>query len=259
MRPETFAIPTRGKYQGVRQIVRYNWPFYAVAGVALLAGTPLIFLFFSSLIWRAVLLCAIALAGFWLCSSLLVSHYVYDRAPLYKWQWLARLLPARPTAWLNVHAGLDETTAALRRMFPATHSLTLDVYDPRQMSEPSIARARDGAAYAANTTVRASSSALPLAGGAFDCAFVVFAAHELRAAEARAKFFGELRRVLHAGGRVVIVEHLRDWANFAAYGPGFWHFLPADAWRGVAAQTGFVIERELKITPFVSVFLLRKT
>lgn len=257
MRPETLAIPTRGKFQGVRQIVRYNWPFYAAAGSALLIGAPLIFLFFDSLVWRAALLGVVGVAGFWLCSSLLVSHYVYDRAPLYEWRWLAELLPARPEAWLNVHAGLDETTAALRQLFPAKHSVTLDVYDRRQMSEPSIARAR-GTARAACATVRATFDALPVAGEMFDCAFVVFAAHELRDAGARAKFFAELRRVLRRGGRVVVVEHCRDWANFAAYGPGFWHFLPANAWRGVAAQTDFVIERELKITPFVSVFLLEK-
>ena len=75
----------RGRYQGMLQILQYNRRFYgsALAGVALAllvsAGvTPM---------WRALLLSGVAPTLFWLCSSLLVSHYIYDRFPLYDLSW----------------------------------------------------------------------------------------------------------------------------------------------------------------------------
>jgi hypothetical protein len=58
---------------------------------------------------------------------------------------------------------------------------------------------------------------------------------------------------------VVLCEHLRDAWNFAAFGPGFLHFLPRSAWTRVAAESRFDVEREFSITPFVRIFVLRRT
>jgi hypothetical protein len=55
-----------------------------------------------------------------------------------------------------------------------------------------------------------------------------------------------------------VVEHLRDWANFLAFGPGFLHFLAEQAWQQAAAAGGLRIEKRLRVTPFVNVFVLRK-
>jgi hypothetical protein len=85
------------------------------------------------------LLPAVALA--WTLASLLASHYVYDRSALSTWTWLPDLLPAPPRSWASLHAGLDETFGALERLFPKGGT-TLDIYDPKEMTEPSIERAR---------------------------------------------------------------------------------------------------------------------
>jgi ubiquinone/menaquinone biosynthesis C-methylase UbiE len=84
-----------------------------------------------------------------------------------------------------------------------------------------------------------------------DAAFVVFTAHELRRAESRERLFRELARVVRPGGEIVVVEHLRDWRNFLAFGPGFLHFLPERAWRTASLR----IARTFTITPFVRVFV----
>ena len=55
-----------------------------------------------------------------------------------------------------------------------------------------------------------------------------------------------------------MVEHLRDFPNFAAYGPGFTHFHSLRTWHTDTAATGLAIEREFHLTPFVRVFLLRR-
>ena len=92
----------------------------------------------------------------------------------------------------------------------------------------------------------------------FDSIFILFAAHELRHPAARRAFFNEVRRVLTPGGRVVLVEHLRNAANFSIYGPGFLHFHSNKTWHTVIAATKLKIAREFPFTPFVRVFILQK-
>ena len=81
---------------------------------------------------------------------------------------------------------------------------------------------------------------------------------ELRSVAARGALFTELRRVLGPGGRIVIAEHLRDWANFLAFGPGFLHFHSRRTWADCFSRHRFDIHREFSITPFVRVFVLRR-
>jgi len=242
---------TRGRFQGVRQIAAYHWRAYAAAaaGVAatILLPAP----------WRSVALVMALPGALWACVSLAVSYYVYDWSAIYGLDWMERSLLRAPRRWVNIHAGLDETSVALAGLFPQAAGETLDIYDPVEMTEPSIERARRlaGAQPAARP---AEWRALPLRSGAIDAAFVIFAAHELRRPEARVQFFGELRRILRSGGELVLVEHLRDWPNFLAFGPGFLHFLPERAWRLAADAAGFELRLHFPLTPFVRVFVLRR-
>jgi SAM-dependent methyltransferase len=134
-----------------------------------------------------------------------------------------------------------------------------DIYDPEEMTEPSIVLARrlrpQGELRQAEP---ANYRRLPLPTGTIDAAMLLLSAHELRSDEARAALFTELRRVLGPGGRVVVAEHLRDWANFLAYGPGFLHFHSRRTWVRCFARHRFDVHREFSITPFVRIFVLRR-
>src|SRR5262249_30976264 len=123
------------------------------------------------------------------------------------------------------------------------------------MTEPSIARARRLTAAAAAEP--AAASALPVPDASLDAALLLLAAHELRTREQRAALFTEVRRALTTTGRAIVAEHLRDAASFAAFGPGFMHFHSRRTWRRAFAAGGLAVERELSITPFVRVFVLR--
>jgi SAM-dependent methyltransferase len=246
---------TRKPYQGVTQILSFNWRMYLAA-----AGGILMALFAWHLLpaagRSALLLCA-APALFWSIASLAVSHYVYDRFPLYDLHWLERALAATPRRWINIHAGWDETSGILQAIFPDAIGEAVDLFDPQVMTEASIRQAhRAGAAPVPATPAR--YDALPFESGTVDAAFVIFAAHELRRPEQRVKFFGEVARVLTPGGECLLVEHARDGWNFLAFGPGFLHFFPQQVWRNAAQQAGLAVRNEFELTQFVHVFVLRR-
>jgi SAM-dependent methyltransferase len=247
---------SRGRFTGVAQIVRYNWPYYVGATLAVGAALVWLSVWFGPW-WLRLLGCgAAALGAFWMMASLLASHWIYDRSALYRWTWIPATLPASPRRWLNLHAGLDESSATLRTLFPQSEGESADFFDAAQMTEPSIARAR--AQQGEPAAVRVDHRRLPFKEGEFDVVFLFFAAHEIRTRTSREIFFHELRRILAPGGRLLLVEHARDLANFAAFGPGCWHFLAADEWRRLAVLAGFGIATEQRMTPFVRIMLLRK-
>jgi SAM-dependent methyltransferase len=249
------ATAVRRPWQGVLQILRFNWRSYgataAVFVVALLAMP------FVPHLFRAGLLICAAPALFWLMSSLLVSHYVYDRFPLYDLSWIPCVLSRMPSRWLNVHCGLDETSGLLAAIFSGAAFDVVDIFDARVMTEASIRQARR----MERSTIAATPARfddLPFSSGTFDAAFCIFAAHELRRNWQRATLFLEIARVLIPDGELVLMEHSRDWWNLLAFGPGFLHFFSQRAWRRTATQAGFGVHTELSMTPFVRVYVLRR-
>ena len=243
---------SRTPYQGLAQIFDYNRPFYLRTAAG--AGAAVILSGYLPMPFRIVILLATATAAFWTCSSLLVSHYVYDRSGLYRLHWLPRCLSWPPRRWINIHAGLDESSCAIASMFPGSQGQVLDIYDPRKMTAHSIKRARR----VAEVATPACRDDLFAADDEFDAAFLIFAAHELRQHEDRVRLLGEVARVLRSGGELVLVEHLRDCANFLAFGPGFLHFFSKRTWEAGPTAAGLPIRLHATVTPFVHVFVLQK-
>ncbi|MES2705881.1 MAG: class I SAM-dependent methyltransferase [Verrucomicrobiota bacterium] len=246
--------PERGKWDGMWAIVRFNWPFYAVA-----LGLGLTGIFAGSqpaVIETGTLL--VFGSGYFLLGSLGVSHWVYDCSELYRWSWLERILKDTPTGnMLLCHSGFDEASAALRVKFPSPQFRwrVLDHYDPAIMTEASIRRARKLFPPTPGTEP-ANFGQWPVGSASMDVIFGLLAIHELRTHAERAAWFAEARRCLAPGGRVVIAEHVRDAANLLAFGPGFLHFHSVTAWRKSWEAGGLTSDRHFRITPFVRVFVL---
>ena len=230
--------PVRKPLQGLRNIVRFNWHFYALALAAglVLAGAAAWAPFGR---WAGVGL-ALVLAP--VVGSLAVSVYVYDGAGLYALGWLpADVGPAAGRTLLTVSAGFDEISPVLRQRYPAGRLLALDFYDPARHPEVSIARARR--AYPPPPgALPVTTEALPLPDHAADAALAFMAAHEIRDPAERAAFFQEIRRVTRPGGPIVVVEHLRDAANFLAYTIGFFHFHSRRAWLATFRAAGLQVD-----------------
>ena len=273
----------RSRYQGVTNIVRFNWHFYALAAVGLPAGVA-----FGYRLGGAFIPLAWAVAGVLLlviAASLLVSHYVYDRSGLYDLPWhfiqegavagagyggveqgqmaavagsgsvsVPDLQPGHRV--LNLHAGFDEFSHSLAKRFPGIGLTVADFYDPAVHTEVSVQRAR--AAYPAYPgTLPVNATYLPFADDTFDRLLLFFAAHEVRGDAERGRFFREVRRVSKPDARIYVLEHPRDLPNALAYTFGVFHFYPRAEWLRTFRSAGLTLASEQKITPFVSLFTLR--
>lgn len=245
----------RDRFGGVAEILKFNWHWYVV-GVCCIVAALLFSIVAAFPGWlRLALAGGASVALFWAVVSLYVSHWVYDCSPLRKWTWTKELFEMPPHRWCNIHCGLDQSSARLRTLFPNTETKVLDIFNRTEMTEHAIARARR---YGVPAT-KANFRKLSLAEDSVDGVFLLFAAHELRRARSRREFFNEVARVLSSHGRIILAEHLRDVPNLCAFGPGAFHFFSRREWLQVFDHAGLAVDREFAITPFVRVFVLRRT
>jgi ubiquinone/menaquinone biosynthesis C-methylase UbiE len=244
----------RKPFQGVSNIVRFNWHFYVLSLVAILLILWANYANKLPLFYTNILLFFIITPTL---ISLFVSYYVYDFSGLYKLDWLDDMFLFPNKTKLNINAGFDETSVLLKEKYPNSELIVFDFYDSEKHTEVSIKRARNAYPPYPNT-VSIITSKLPLPDKSIDIIFVTFAAHEIRNDSERVIFFKELHRVLAKNGKIVVTEHLRDLPNFLAYNIGFFHFMSKKSWYTTFENSEFEISKEQIITPFISTFILKK-
>jgi len=243
----------RKPFQGVLNIIRFNWHFYVIAFGLLLLLIFMVSFFDRSLQPFIYIICL--LVSISIIVSLLTSFYVYDLSGLYKFGWLDNQKDERLI--VNINAGFDETSHLLKKHFENAELIALDFYNPGKHTEVSIKRARK--AYPPFPgTIQAETTNLPLPGNAADKVFVILSAHEIRDEIERTAFFKELTRIVKPSGQIYITEHLRDVPNFLAYNIGFFHFYAKGSWLKTFKKANLIIKQEIKLTPFISTFILTK-
>lgn len=244
---------TRSCLQGLRNIIVFNWPYYAVA-LVLVAG-----LLLSSALapspWSKFLLAATVLVALPTLTSILTSTWIYDFSGLYRLRWLEDDNLPRVKAVLVLNAGFDEISDEIRALHPDADLLVVDFHDPVTTTEPSIERARR-VQTGSDDVLAVKATDLPIADRSTDLAVAFMSAHEIRTTDLRVALFREVARGLAPHGRVFVVEHLRDLANFLAYSVGFRHFHSQKEWQRTFAGAGLAVRREFPHTPFVRVFVL---
>lgn len=245
----------RKPFQGTWNIIRFNWHFYVVAFAAiiillLVKNNLNTYLRFASNILIVLIIISTLI-------SLAVSCYIYDFSNLYKLSWLENIHFNSNDKIVNINAGFDETSIFLKTKFSEAELFVFDFYDPKKHTEVSIKRARN--AYSPFVgTQQTSTNHLPLQNNSTDKIFAILSAHEIRNDDERISFFKELKRVLKPTGKIVVTEHLRDTANFMAYNFGFFHFHSKSTWLKIFHRSGLTITDEIKITPFITTFILDK-
>jgi ubiquinone/menaquinone biosynthesis C-methylase UbiE len=244
----------RKPLQGVMNVIRFNWHFYAFSA-SIVVFIFLIQHYFISLGVTGDILVLLIICSTFI--SLVVSVYIYDFSDLYKLSWLNHLKSDKKEKIINVNAGFDETSTMLKSKFENSELYIADFYDPAKHTEVSIKRARKAYPPFPNTQ-QVSTIHLPIQDNSADKIFTILSAHEIRNEKERITFFKELHRVLKPNGKVIVTEHLRDTANFLAYNIGFFHFHSKAAWMKTFRSSGLTLLEEIKITPFITTFILEK-
>lgn len=245
----------RGQYEGVTNIVRFNWPHFAIAlPLVLLAAAGGVLA--PAGVWQVLLALVAGGAATGITVSLLVAHLIYDRSDLYRFAWLSRALHGLDTRrGVFCHTGFDESSTALRRHTPAMTWTLLDHYEIVRMPERSIQRARRYRPAPADT-LAVPFNAWQTPSASADIVLGLLAIHELRTDAEREQWFAEAHRTVRPGGRVILVEHLRDLANALAFGPGCLHFHTAAAWARNWERAQFRAREQFRVTPWIRVSVL---
>ena len=119
----------RKPFQGVWNIIRFNWHFYVLAFAAiiillLVKNNLNTYLRFASNILMVLIIISTLI-------SLVVSCYIYDFSNLYKLSWLENIHFNSNDKIVNINAGFDETSIFLKRKFAEAELFVFDFYDPQ--------------------------------------------------------------------------------------------------------------------------------
>lgn len=248
-------IIARKPFQGITNIIRFNWHYYAIAFI-LISILLLIrnYLPHQLNIGVRVIIPLIILS---IIISLCVSWYIYDHSNLYSLDWLNELKISPGQQLVNINAGFDETSLLLSKKYPNAKLSVFDFYDPKKHTEISIARARKAyPAYLGTKSINTNN--IPLQKKSVDYIFLILSAHEIRNEEERIIFFKSLGDALNENGKIIVVEHQRNIYNLLAYNFGFFHFFSKKVWQRTFINSNLYEISKIKITPFILAFTLKK-
>ena len=243
---------TRKPFQGVLNILNFNRHFYYFGAIALVILMAVLFVCKLPLILQAIILLGFA---YGLLMPLIVSAYVYDFSGYYNFKWLDNFFTNKNKAYklVNIHAGFDETSFILKEKFPNAGLEVFDFYDEARHTEKAIIRAREVSNFYPGTK-KISTAHIPLDTDSVDGIFFLSTIHEVRDHGDKVEFLKECKRALKPNGKLIVVEHLRDFPNFLAFTIGFTHFFSKAIWKRAFLEAGFNTITERKFTPFMSIF-----
>ncbi|WP_309640838.1 methyltransferase domain-containing protein [Flavobacterium sp.] len=242
----------RRKFQGVLNILSFNRHFYLFGlGVLTLIITSHVLIKWSDMLFYIT----IAAFLYGLIMPLIVSAYVYDFSGYYDFNWLKKIEfnDSDSMQILNINAGFDETSFIIKNNFPNSDLKVFDFYNPKKHTEPAIIRARKVSLVFPDTQ-QIKTNLIPLKDNSIDIIFLLSAAHEIRSQDEKIQFLKECHRLCKPNGKVIMVEHLRDFPNFLAFSVGFTHFFSRNVWKRAFESAGFSTFEESKFTPFMSIF-----
>ncbi len=242
----------RRKFQGVLNILSFNRHFYIFGLIAL----TLIIVSHLAFNWSDLFYWILIFAFLYgLIMPLIVSAYVYDFSGYYDFNWLKNfnLTDSSDKLILNINAGFDETSFIIKNIFPQSDLKVYDFYNAERHTEPAIIRARKVSLVYPDTQQIISNS-IPLKDNSVDIIFLLSAAHEIRSQEEKIDFLKECHRLCKPNGKIIMVEHLRNFPNFLAFTVGFTHFFSRRVWKKSFEKAGFSSFAETKFTPFMSIF-----
>ena len=249
----TREISRRVGPAGPTDVIAFNIAQFVlgpVAGVLALfaALTPLPFPLRVGLIVAGVLAIEMTI------SAIAATWWVFGHRADRRWAWVHDRA-GTPRRWINLTTGFDDSTATMQHSIPGS-GVAVDVFDTTVQHDAALLRARRRFP-PASRSVPVEMAVDTIESGSADVVFLLMAAHEAHGS-ARLALFRSAARALSAGGRLVLVEHLRDAANTLAFGPGAWHFSTRADWLAAALAAGLDLVEETRLTPFVAGFVFAR-
>ncbi len=246
----------RRPFQGVLNILDFNRHFYYYGIIALLLLLATAYFLKLPAIFSILLIGGFA---YGLLMPLIVSAYVYDFSGYYNLQWMDEFVENKSASMsiVNINAGFDETSFILKDKLKNAELEVYDFYDKELHTEQAIVRARKVSLLYPDT-IEIKTDAIPTDDNSTDIVFLLSSAHEIREFSEKVTFLEECFRICKPDGKVIMVEHLRDFPNFVAFTIGFNHFFSKKVWSKAFKSAGFTSHREKKFTPFMSIFEWRK-
>jgi SAM-dependent methyltransferase len=242
-------------FRMTRLVISFNRHFFCIALAACAVGIAIMLLIHQPLI-RWALGVGVAAGIYFILASVIASYFNYDYSDLYKLrEWPSRSFPANLASAVIIHAGFDPASGAFRVRYPETNVRVLDFFTAEETTEASIQLAHR-LNPPSGPQEHTSLDHWPVETSSQDAVMALSAAHEIRDDARRVSFFREAKRVLRPGGRVVVIEQLRDLPNFLCFGAAAFHFLSRNTWLRSFRDSGLILEREFSITPFMRAFVL---
>lgn len=243
----------RGRYEGMWNVVRFNWPKY-ILGLCVVAAAFLCAVLFPSLGSAAYALGLLALVAVLL--PLVATHLIYDRSNLYGMPWLDLMGTAEPRHVLNLNAGFDESSVILRKRYPRSALTVVDLFDATRCTEPSIARARRVyPPYPGTLALKENELQLPRR--SVDLAVAFLSLHEIRTHADRVEMLKDIGRALSDDGRLVVSEHVRDLANMLAFSIGVLHFHSGRTWATAFQDADLRVVHSHRTAGFITTYILQ--
>lgn len=246
--------PLRKPFEGVIKIIQFNYDKFLYA-LCLLIVLIILRLNVKNVLYEVVS-CLIFLLTLSIFLSLIISFYIYDCSDLYKMNWLNKLNVKPNSSVANISAGFDETSLLLIKKLRPNHFEKFDFYNEGLHTEKSIKVARR--LYPPSNDIKPITTSKPFTHKqTYNYIFLIFSAHEIRNNKERSSFFCQLKNQLSKEGKIIVVEHRRDFVNFLAYNVGFFHFLSQSCWLKTFEDAGCYVEKRFSITPFVQLYLVK--
>ncbi len=244
------------RFAMTKLVITFNRHFFVLALLGCAVGAVLLRLFDQPVV-RVVVDVGMATALYIMVVSVIASYFIYDRSDLYKLRdWPSKSFEATPAQAVLVHAGFDPTSGALRSRYPDMKLRVLDFFKPEETTEASIKLAHR-LNPPSGPQEHVALALWPVDSASQDAVLALSAAHEIRDDSKRVLFFREAKRVLRPGGRLVVIEQLRDLPNVLCFGFAALHFLSYSTWLRSFRGAGLTIEKEFKISAFMRAFVLR--
>jgi len=241
----------RKAFQGLSNVIYFNWPFYAFSLVIIFALISVDYFLTGK--YEQILVFLYLIVSAPVLSSIVITSYIYDFSDLYKMNWIKGKTGGKFI--YNIHAGFDEASEILRNKFPESSLKIYSFYDVETTTEPSIRRARKRFPILRGTE-KINIPNLHWENSSVDKIVLFLAAHEIRERNKRIEFFKVLKNSIKSDGTIYVTEHLRDINNFVAYTMGAFHFLSEKEWEITFREAGLIIEKRIKTTAFITTFIL---